>query len=107
MLSVRQLFASMIAILPSAMMLENWNSTATQVWSKNRKSLTPKSIDEFVNVKVNGPPNVKYDLRDVAGSLSKNSRDTSIDLVETFESISFKYIHASYDKIAKESIFRN
>eukprot|EP01084_Bolivina_argentea_P209843 357369_1 len=78
--AVRQLYASMVGLLPTGMVLEFWNSIATLIWSKNRKFTCVKSIHEFINVKVNGPPQYQYDLRRVAMALTAQSRKVSIDV---------------------------
>ena len=80
MAAVRELFASMIAIMPTAMPLENWNSYSTLIWGKHSKSTSCQSIKEVVNVKCNGPPQSKYDPRPLALKMTQDSRIRQIDL---------------------------
>ena len=76
MLAIRQLYPRFIAILPSTMCLENWNSIATLVWTNLRKLLSCAPIFECVNANVNGPPTSKYDPRDVASDMTVNQSCT-------------------------------
>ena len=85
MSAVRQLYGSMLAILPTAMVLENWNSISTLVWSDLRKLMETHSIADYVTAKVNGPPTAKYDSRIVASKITSNSIIRSIDVQKNMD----------------------
>eukprot|EP01083_Nonionella_stella_P014611 41029_1 len=80
MVATCQLYGSMLALLPTAMVLEIWNSFSTRVWSNHRRSASCESINEINNVKINGPPINQYDGRRVAAAATMKSRTVSIDV---------------------------
>ena len=80
MVPVRQLYASFMATLPTAMIFELWNSISTLLLLDLRKLLSTDSIDECLNVKVNGPPLSASDSCIVASEMANKSISNDIDV---------------------------
>lgn len=99
MISVRQLYGSFLVTLPTAMMLENWNSISTLLWSDLRKLLNTDSIDECLKVKVNGSPLAAYDPRIVASQMANKSRDWNVDIQTHVQQ---KYLNSFFKDPKKE-----